>query len=522
MNRQYDIIVAGASIGGVLAAYSALKMNKRVLLTEENAWIGGQLTNQGVPSDEHDWIEQFGCSKTYRWYRERVRDYYRQHPFIKDEIKQKSIFNPGSGWVSAIAHEPKVALHIFEEMLMPFFSNEQLTLHTSTRIIDAKSEGKTVTSCTFEHLKDGKLFSATADYVIDGTDTGELLPLSGADYVNGAEGDIYGEPHATKETLPEDMQPVTWVAAVSYHRGETHEMEKPEMYDHFKAITMPYGKKLLSWYGPTLDVSKDYRKFRMEGTFEKDDKHPPLFTYRQIIDKSHYKAGYDIADATLINWPQNDYVFGNLFDSEEAEKHQYMARQLSLSLVYWLKTEAPRDEGGTGYPELKLRGDLLGTEDGLAQAPYIRESRRMKTEYIVKEQDISAKTNDSLPHFWDSVGVGCYHIDLHMTTQTGDYYFENTWPFEIPLGSFISTNMDNLLPACKNIGTTHVTNGCFRLHPVEWNIGEVAGYLAAWCLDKGITPRALYADKEQVKAFQKHLEEQGIERHWPEDKVHVI
>ncbi|MGG2474547.1 FAD-dependent oxidoreductase, partial [Rhizobium sp. BR5] len=34
----------------------------------------------------------------------------------------------------------------------------------------------------------------------------------------------------------------------------------------------------------------------------------------------------------------------------------------------------------------------------------------------------------------------------------------------------------------KNIGTTHITNGCYRLHPVEWNIGEVAGMLAAYCL----------------------------------------
>ena len=48
----------------------------------------------------------------------------------------------------------------------------------------------------------------------------------------------------------------------------------------------------------------------------------------------------------------------------------------------------------------------------------------------------------------------------------------------------------NLLPAGKNIGTTHITNGCYRLHPVEWNIGEVAGALAAFCLDRATTPHA--------------------------------
>lgn len=37
--------------------------------------------------------------------------------------------------------------------------------------------------------------------------------------------------------------------------------------------------------------------------------------------------------------------------------------------------------------------------------------------------------------------------------------------------------MEKLLPACKNIGTTHITNGCYRLHPVEWGIGEAAACL---------------------------------------------
>jgi hypothetical protein len=45
------------------------------------------------------------------------------------------------------------------------------------------------------------------------------------------------------------------------------------------------------------------------------------------------------------------------------------------------------------------------------------------------------------------------------------------------LGALIPIRMENLLPAAKNIGTTHITNGCYRMHPVEWNIGEAAGAL---------------------------------------------
>ena len=40
-------------------------------------WLGGQLTVQGVPPDEHPWIEQFGCTASYRAFREGVRAYYR-------------------------------------------------------------------------------------------------------------------------------------------------------------------------------------------------------------------------------------------------------------------------------------------------------------------------------------------------------------------------------------------------------------------------------------------------------------
>ena len=48
--------------------------------------------------------------------------------------------------------------------------------------------------------------------------------------------------------------------------------------------------------------------------------------------------------------------------------------------------------------------------------------------------------------------------------------------------------MTNLLAGGKNLGTTHLTNGCFRLHPVEWNVGESAGTLAAFALETGQEP----------------------------------
>jgi hypothetical protein len=71
--------------------------------------------------------------------------------------------------------------------------------------------------------------------------------------------------------------------------------------------------------------------------------------------------------------------------------------------------------------------------------------------------------------------VGSYRIDLHPTTRQRTYVDISSWPFQIPLGALIPVRVENLLPACKNLGVTHITNGCYRLHPVEWNIGEAAG-----------------------------------------------
>ena len=56
-----------------------------------------------------------------------------------------------------------------------------------------------------------------------------------------------------------------------------------------------------------------------------------------------------------------------------------------------MQTEAPRLEGGYGYPELRLRPDVVGTEDGLAKHVYVREARRIRAELTILEQHIGVE-----------------------------------------------------------------------------------------------------------------------------------
>ena len=79
----------------------------------------------------------------------------------------------------------------------------------------------------------------------------------------------------------------------------------------------------------------------------------------------------------------------------------------------------------------------------------------------------------------------------------------------------IPVRVENLLPGGKNLGVTHITNGAYRLHPVEWNVGESAGLLAAFCLERNTLPRAVRRSARMLEEFQALLRREGIELHWP-------
>lgn len=518
MNREMnaDIIIIGGGIGGCMAALAAAKMGKKVIMTEETDWIGGQLTSQAVPPDEHRWIEQFGSTRTYRDFRDRVRDYYRRHYPLTEEARRNRFLNPGNAWVSRIAHEPRVALAVLNDMLAPYISSAKVTILLNYKITSAETENEKVRSVVVKNLHTYEHITLTGAYFIDATECGDVLPLTGTEYVTGAESQLEtGEPNAVDgPAIPQDMQSITHCFIVDYLEGGDFTIEKPEQYDFWKEYQADFmSERLLSWYGVDGATGKT-KKF---GMFPGDA--ISLWDYRRIIDPSLFQPNAFGGEISIINWPQNDYWLGSIIDvsDEEREQHLSGAKQLSLSFLYWLQTEAPRPDGGMGYPGLRLRGDLAGTADGLAKFPYIRESRRIKAEFTVVEQHVSAELRglNGIARFNDSVGIGSYSIDLHPTVVTNTTCYVPSYPFQIPLGSLIPVRMNNLLPACKNIGTTHITNGCYRLHPVEWNIGESVGYLTGYSLEKGVLPREVRNKADLLEGFQRLLSNEGIELDWP-------
>src|SRR5690625_849655 len=139
-----EVVVAGGGLGGVAAALACLRNGLSVVMTEETDWIGGQLTQQGVPPDEHQWIETHGAPESYRRLREGIRAYYRRHYPLTEEARAREHLNPGDGAVSRLCHEPRVALAVMREMLAPYQSSGQLTLLLEHKITGADVDGAQV------------------------------------------------------------------------------------------------------------------------------------------------------------------------------------------------------------------------------------------------------------------------------------------------------------------------------------------------------------------------------------------
>jgi hypothetical protein len=363
-----DVLVVGAGCGGIAAALTAARMGCSVVLTEPTRWVGGQLTSQAVPADEHPWIESTGATATYRQMREAVRQRYRDTRPLTHEARRDPRLNPGHAWVSAIAAEPVVIHDVLRDLVRAEEAQGRLRLLLSTVPVSAEVDGDRVEAVSFTGL--GGDVSVTAAYVLDATEEGDLLPLTGCEHVVGAESSAdTGEPHALDGPAdPLDQQAVTWCFALERVPGRADVVDRPATYGFWRDYQAPH------WPGPQLgwattepETGRPLRRPLFGRTGEQD-----LWTFRRIRHGASWVPA--VPDVTLVNWPQVDYWLAPVtgVDPEQRARARTGARELSLAFVHWLQTEALRPDGGTGYADLSLRGDVLGTDDGFAMEPYVR------------------------------------------------------------------------------------------------------------------------------------------------------
>jgi FAD dependent oxidoreductase len=566
-----DVLVAGGGLGGVASALEALRLGKKVCLTEITDWIGGQVSQQGVSALDEGPIERKVdlFSKQYFEFRERIREHY---------YGEK---NPGRCWVSQLCFPPDVGAEVLEEMIKPYKLSGQLILVKNTVIKDLKVQANQIRSVTaITHIeKDSKqgvnslplshfiedwydpkpssrftkqqlLFVPTATrkkrslpwIVIDATETGELLPLAGVPYRLGTDPQTPREPSASaRGTDPYCTQAFTYTFIIE-HTFFPQFPRKPENYNS-------------PFHGPSYSFEKENYTF------------PVIFSYRRI--KSEFFIGdFDaihFGDQSLQNWLWgNDWRLStattNLVLTQQQLKAQGQlakggwrgglrtsalsdAETHALGYYYWLvlgtrdhlleKIDPEyRKPFFFQYAFLKGIDSPMGTEHGLSRYPYIREGRRIigRTspsypegftiyEMDIKSSGLAAASPEQPTLFADSVGLGQYRIDFHSCIVdqkfTESPYEARTFLsaqydiYQIPLRALIPQKVDNLLAGNKNIATSHITNAAYRVHPTEWAIGAAAGNTAAFALRNNVIPAQIVDSSSLRSDLQAQMIQQG-------------
>jgi hypothetical protein len=514
-----DVALIGGGFGGVAAALACLEAGRSVTIVERHPWIGGQVSSQAlcVLDDFHDPTgETVGIGRRYAEFRRRVRAWYKNAYPLSPLGAAQLYFNPGLPICSHLAAEPQVAHRVLCDWLREAARNpDQLRIVTDGRPVSAERNGARIEAFVVERMQGGAPLRIEAGFFLDGSETGITYPLLGIPFRVGSEArSEFDEPHAPETAQPDGLQSFTFCIAVEFVPGGDFRISKPPHYERWR------DRQPFFLYAPGASPEFQAQFFRARlspaGRYI-----VPFWAYRSVRDPRNF-ALPDLPARAIINVPGNDYHERAFLEDAGCDEALQEARQLARAYLYWLQHEAPRDDGGHGYPEIRPVPEMTGTPDGIAQAPYIREGRRLQACITVTERDLHASfwPGSRARPYTDSVGLGGYFIDIHQTTSGAPGLWERPRPYQIPLGALVSPELENFAVANKGIGVTQIANGAYRLHPVEWAIGEAAGTLADFMLSR--PGRHPHLTGETLRAYQRRLVSAGVPIYWYADVPHDL
>ena len=150
----------------------------------------------------------------------------------------------GAAWVSNLSAEPVVFREVLDDLVRPPRSRGLLRLPDASSTAGSGDEGDRVSAIVFENLESGEQLTITSGYILDATEEGDVLPLTGCESVVGAESaGSTGEPHALDGPAdPWDQQAITWCAALEWRPGGPH--DRPEGYEFWQNYRADF------WPGP--------------------------------------------------------------------------------------------------------------------------------------------------------------------------------------------------------------------------------------------------------------------------------
>lgn len=567
-----EIFIAGGGLGGVAAAYDALQLGRQVCMTEITDWIGGQVSAQGVSALDERPLQRENdiFPRGYSEFRQRVRAEYGGDPnpgkcwvsvlcfspqvghqviremldpyfqtgqlqlFTETVVKELEVQNNQIRSVQAIRNIPK----------HPGVEPEQRG-DLSSYLLDFYSLEPTEDwdKETLRFVPPMGRRSQTLPWVvIDATETGELLPLARVPYRLGTDGENRWEPSSKPYEDPYCTQGFTYTFVME--RLPLPQLPvRPEFYDD-----------------PLHGAYYSYEQARFN--------FPLIFTYRRIWGQvpGFGEEAIRVGDQSMQNWtwgndwritgPEKNFILthAQLQASGQLEPGGWLGglrpesllrgEQHAQGFFYWLvagttdfllQQEDPdfQKDYYLRYGYMQGADSPMGSASGLSKYPYIRESRRIigrpseayPEGFTIYESDITTRESDlnrGRPFiFYDSVGVGQYPIDFHdcllpdfsLPPSNNKDSQAPSYPYQIPLRALIPQRVDNLLAGNKNIATSRIASGSYRVHPVEWAIGTAAGHTAHFALERDLIPAAItqesLLDLQLLPALQAQIQSLG-------------
>ena len=519
-DSSYDLVIYGATSAGIASAIQGSRMGKSVLLIEPTNHVGGLTTGGLGATDIGNKQAIGGISREFyqnikgyyenleNWKWQQRSEYFKPNPEIPSKEGEDAMWT----------FEPSVAKKIYQQMI----DSENIELVTEKRLDRERGvelNNNRIVAITMESGETyrGKMF-------IDATYEGDLMAAAGVSYMVGREANSeFGE---TLNGVQANHYNITLKGKVS--RNAVHHNFIPGV-DPFIEKGNP-SSGLLPFIiegGPGIDGTADKKIqaycYRMTLTdhpenripFEKPKNYTEL-DYELLFRNYEAATGpiekmYHYGDPLVpwINSPmpnrktdtnnqkgfstdfigQNfDYPEGSYEEREKiAQRHLEYQQGLMWTLAYHPripeKVREKVSKWGLAKDEFEDRG-------GWSPQLYIREARRMRSDYVVTQRDCEGL----VPQVEDAVGLAAYTMDSHMVQRYVDHngFVQNEGnfeagverPFPIPYRAIIpkTGELENLLvPVC--VSSSHTAFGSIRMEPVFMVLGQSAATAAVLAID---------------------------------------
>ena len=517
--QSYDIVVYGATSSGITAAIQSSRLDKKVLLIEPGHRIGGLTTGGLGQTDIGNKQAIGGISREFyqnikNHYQKQVNWIWQKRESYRDGGQTTSDSMENAMWT----FEPSAALRVFKEMIR---KEKNITLIYSQRLNRKSGVKKAGGKIVSIQMESGQIYQSKI--FIDATYEGDLMAASGVSYIVGRESNSqYGESLNGVQANNESLALKKTISMNAAHHNFIEGVDPYKRKGDPKSGLLPFinpikpgvegvgDDKIQAYcYRMTLTNHPDNRISFSKPSGYQEIQYELLFRNYEAA-KGSYEKMYSYGDP-LVPWINSkmpnrktdtnnqkgfstDFIGQNYLYPEAsyeerdkiAERHKKYQQGLMWTLAYHPRIPAQVRAIVSQWGTCK---DEYEHEDGWPSQLYIREARRMISEYVMTQRNC-----EKLELAEDAIGMAAYGMDSHHVQRYVDLngYVKNEGnveahlvsPFPISYRSIVpkKSELRNLLvPIC--LSASHIAFGSIRMEPVFMVLGQSAAIAAAMAID---------------------------------------